>query len=65
MFRRALGQAGQRKVTTETAAALSGWLDPEHREAAVKLLTAGERLAQEAAGLSYLSRHEDWLEGLL
>jgi len=61
----ALGQAGQRKVTTEAAAAFSAWLDPEHREAAAKLLTTGERLAQEAVGLSYLSRHEDWREGLL
>ena len=31
---------------------------------AAKLLTAGERLAQEAVGLSYVSRHDDWLEGL-
>jgi hypothetical protein len=65
MFQRARGQAGQRKLTAEAAAGLSAWLDPEHREAASTLLTAGERLAQEAVGLSYLSQHDDWLEGLL
>jgi Protein of unknown function C-terminus (DUF2399) len=65
MFRRARGQAGQRKVTAEAAATLSVWLDPEQHDAAAKLLTTGERLAQEAVGLSYLSRHEDWLDSLL
>lgn len=64
MFRRAHRQAGQRKVPIEAAANLSTWLDPAHREAAVKLLSAGERLAQEAVGLSYLFRHRDWLDSL-
>jgi hypothetical protein len=65
MFRRAHGQAGQRKVAAEAASALSAWLDPQHREVAAKLLMEGERLAQEAVGLSYLSRHDDWLESLI
>ena len=64
MFQRAHGQAGQRKLTDGAAMALSEWLDPEQRDAAAKLLTAGERLAQEAVGLSYLSGNEEWLEGL-
>jgi len=29
-----------------------------------ELLSAGERLAQEAVGLSYLVRHRDWLDSL-
>jgi hypothetical protein len=65
LFQRAHGQAGQRKVAAETVAGLSAWLDPQHREAAATVLTAGERLAQEAVGLSYLSQHADWLESLL
>jgi hypothetical protein len=65
MFRRAIGQSGQRKLTAEGAAVLSGWLDVEHQAEATQLITAGERLAQEAVGLSYLSEHKDWLEGLL
>jgi hypothetical protein len=64
MLRLAHRQAGQRKVPIEAAADLSTWLDPAHRETAVKLLSAGERLAQEAVGLSYLLRHHDWLDSL-
>jgi hypothetical protein len=63
MFQRASAQTGQRKLTAEAAAALVDWLEPEHRAEATRLLLAGERLAQESVGLSYLSSHHEWLEG--
>lgn len=64
MFRRGAPQLGQRKLSTEAAADLARWLGPDHHAQAEQLLMTGERLAQEAVGLSYLSRHDDWLEDL-
>jgi hypothetical protein len=52
---------GQRRVSAKAAADLAWWLDRDHRAAAQRLLTAGDRIAQEAVGLAHLSRHEDWL----
>jgi len=51
---------GQPRVTEPAAAKLAAWLDPTHREATRLLLTSGHRLAQEAVGLAYLLRHDDW-----
>lgn len=64
MFQRAEPQQGQRKLTHAAAADLARWLAPAHQPDAVQLLTAGERVAQEAVGLSYLSRSDDWLDEL-
>lgn len=64
MLRHGSPQPGQRKISSEAAADLASWLDQDHRAQAVRLPTRGERLAQEAIGLSYLSRHEDWLDEL-
>jgi hypothetical protein len=57
-------QAGQRKLSAEAAASLASWLGPEHQEAVMRLLTAGDRMAQEAVGLAHLSRHDDWRQDL-
>ncbi len=59
-----LSARAQRMLSAESAADLATWLCPDHRAQAAQLLVEGGRLAQEAAGLSYLSRHEDWLEDL-
>lgn len=64
MFQRAEPQQGQRKLAHATAADVARWLASVHQPDAVRLLTAGERLAQEAVGLSYLSRSDDWLDEL-
>lgn len=64
MFRRSAPQPGQRKLSVEAAAGLVSWLGAGHHAQAARLLVTGERLAQEAVGLSYLSRHDDWLEDL-
>ncbi|HEX6520520.1 MAG TPA: hypothetical protein VF070_11005 [Streptosporangiaceae bacterium] len=64
MLRWGAPRPGQRKLSAEAAAGLASWLGPGHQAQAVRLLVAGERLAQEAVGLSYLSRHGDWLEDL-
>lgn len=64
MFGRGTPQHGQRKFSHGKATDLARWLDPTHQEDAVQLLVAGDRLAQEAVGLSYLSGNDDWLEGL-
>jgi hypothetical protein len=64
MFRRAEPQQGQRKLAQATAVELTRWLAPDHQPDAVQFLTAGERVAQEAVGLSYLSRSDDWLDEL-
>jgi hypothetical protein len=64
MLRRGSPQPGQRKLAPETAANLASWLGPDHYAQAARLLTEGERVAQEAVGLSYLSRHEGWLDDL-
>lgn len=64
MFRRAAPQHGQRKLSNGSSVDIAQWLAPEHQPDAVQLLTSGERLAQEAVGLSYLSRSDDWLTGL-
>lgn len=61
MLRRGVGQPGQRRPTAEAVTALTSWLDPEHRGKAAELMLAGERLAQESVGLSYLSSSSDWL----
>lgn len=57
-------QSGQRKVPPDVTAALVDWLDTDHREPARRLLESGERIAQEAVGLTYLSRHDEWLGDL-
>lgn len=64
MLHRAAPQQGQRKLAHATAVGLAEWLSPDHQLDAVQLLTAGERAAQEAVGLSYLSRSDDWLNEL-
>jgi hypothetical protein len=64
LFRRGTPQPGRRRLPTESAADLARWLGAEHHAQAARLLLSGERLAQEAVGLSYLSRHDDWLEDL-
>lgn len=64
LLRRGAGQPGQRVLSSEAATGLANWLGPDHREQAARLLVTGERLAQEAVGLSYLSQHDDWLEDL-
>jgi hypothetical protein len=58
-------QAGQPRLTAETAAQLSSWLEPQHREWAVAGLVGGTRIAQEAVGLAYLTDNDDWLVDLL
>jgi hypothetical protein len=64
MFRRGTPQPGQRKLPVEAASDLASWLRPDQQAQAEHLLVTGNRLAQEAVGLSYLSRHDDWLEDL-
>jgi hypothetical protein len=64
LLRRGVPQPGQRKLTPDAAAGLVSWLDPEHRSAAERLLVGGSRMAQEAVGLSCLSRQNGWLESL-
>lgn len=64
MFRRGVPRSGQRSLSLETANGIASWLEPEQRARAVDLLVRGERLAQEAVGLSYLSQHDDWLASL-
>lgn len=64
MFRQGMPQSGQRMLSAGSAADLVTWLSPDHRAQAARMLVIGERLAQEAVGLSYLSRHEDWLVDL-
>ena len=58
-------QDGQPRLTAATAAQLSSWLEPQHREWAVAALAGGTRIAQEAIGLAYLTDHDDWLVDLL
>lgn len=64
MFQRGMLQQGQRKFSLEAATDVARWLGPHYQQDAVRLLTSGERLAQEAVGISYLSRFDDWLTGL-
>jgi hypothetical protein len=64
MFRRGAPQPGQRKLSREAAVGLVSWLESDRHAQAVRLLMMGERLAQEAVGLSYLSGHDDWMEDL-
>lgn len=47
-------------VDEPTAAQLVRWLHPAHRDQAAHLLQSGQRLAQEAVGLSYLLSRDDW-----
>jgi hypothetical protein len=61
MLRLGIRQPSQRKVSDEAASHLANWLDQDHQETAIRLLTSGDRIAQEAVGLAHLSRHEDWL----
>lgn len=53
-------QAGQTAVSSSEGERLVQWLDPAHRQSVVRMLAAGERMAQEAVGYSYLLRHDDW-----
>jgi hypothetical protein len=64
LFTRARPQSGQRKTSPTVATALTTWLDPAHRTSATAYLLGGERLAQEAVGVSYLTRSTDWLHDL-
>jgi hypothetical protein len=64
LFARARPQSGQRKTSPTVATELTSWLDPAHRTSAAAHLLGGERLAQEAVGLSYLTRSTDWLHDL-
>ena len=64
MLRLGISQPGQRTVRREAANGLAAWLAEDHRQDAIRLLLSGERLAQEAVGMAYLSRHDDWLSGL-
>lgn len=57
-------QAGQRRMPSSSAAEAARWLDLRHRERATSVLTAGNRLAQEAVGLQHLLTHDAWLVGL-
>jgi hypothetical protein len=61
MFRRGAPQPGQRKLSPEAAVGLVSWLESDRHAQAVRLLMMGERLAQEAVGLS---GHDDWMEDL-
>ncbi len=54
-------QTGQPTVDETTAVTLANWLHPRDRAWAIELLRAGARLAQEAVGTAYLSRHDGWL----
>jgi hypothetical protein len=64
MLRLGIEQPGQRKVSVEAASHLALWLDQDHQETAIRMLTSGDRIAQEAVGLAHLSRYEDWLGDL-
>jgi hypothetical protein len=64
MFRQGTPLPGQRKLSAAAAADLASWLGLDHHDPAGRLLVAGERLAQEVVGLSYLSQHDDWLADL-
>jgi len=57
-------QCGQRKVQPDATAALVDWLCSDHRGPVRGLLESGKRIAQEAVGLAYLSRNDEWLEDL-
>ena len=65
MLRLATPQPGQRQLTADVATALACWLHPQHQEAAIRLLTRGDRLAQESVGLAHLSRNDEWLVDLV
>jgi hypothetical protein len=64
LCRLATPQSGQRKVQPATATTITAWLGPAHWKQAIQHLVAGERLAQEAVGLTHLLRHDDWLADL-
>ena len=53
-------QPGQRKVPAGSASVLCDWLDERHRADAEAVLSAGQRMAQEAVGLAYLLRQVAW-----
>lgn len=53
-------QSDQQALSLSTAHDLTEWLAPAHREPVARLLCDGQRLAQEAVGLAYLLRHDDW-----
>jgi hypothetical protein len=61
MLRLGIPQSGQRKVSTEAATHLASWLDQDHQGTAIRVLTSGDRIAQEVIGLAHLTRNEDWL----
>lgn len=64
LFAVASSQPGQRRVPSSSAVEAARWLDPQHRERATSVLTAGTRLAQEAVGLKHLLTHDAWLVDL-
>lgn len=64
LLRHGTPQPGQRKPSTEAVANLVSWLPSVHRVAAQRLLLSGDRMAQEAVGLSHLTHNSEWLEGL-
>ncbi|HKR50387.1 MAG TPA: Wadjet anti-phage system protein JetD domain-containing protein [Pseudonocardiaceae bacterium] len=53
-------RGGQLPLDTQRADELVGWLDPQHRQPCQLLLTEGNRIAQEAVGLAYLTTTSDW-----
>lgn len=57
-------QPGQPITEEADLDSLVSWLDRRHRAWATDLLRAGRRLAQEAVGLTYLSRDDDWRQDL-
>lgn len=64
LLQRGVRQQGQRRLSSEAAVQLVGWLDQSQQASAAALLTEGTRMAQEAVGLSYLASHDDWLAGI-
>jgi hypothetical protein len=57
-------QGGQRKLSRSVAEELSEWLAPEHRNKVNHLLITGNRLAQEAVGLTHLLKTDEWTQDL-
>jgi hypothetical protein len=60
MLSHATPQPGQPRQNAANAANLTDWLPQALRGPAAEHLRAGQRLAQEAIGLEYLTSHDDW-----
>jgi hypothetical protein len=63
---RAVGRthAGQPRLDASVAATLTAWLGSRLRPWADQLMRSGIRMAQEAVGLAYLTKHNDWRSDL-